>query len=125
MFDDRRRSRSRSRDRDESEVPSLPNTVGMTAEQIANLPMFSSAGGVSGSVGFGFLGIKMHQDGLLLIRFCACLLCPDPAILISPRHLTDFDQMCTNYRRPRRRSIVSFLWEIHLRELAKCCCFNF
>ena len=93
MFDDRRRSRSRSRDRDESEVPSLPNTVGMTAEQIANLPMFSSAGGVSGSVGFGFLGIKMHQDTLLLIRFCACLLCPDPAILTVSFLVLDISQI--------------------------------
>lgn len=46
--DERRRSRSRSRDREDSSGPTSPAyAVGMTAQQIAALPMFATAGGVS------------------------------------------------------------------------------
>jgi hypothetical protein len=49
MVDDRNRSRSRSRDRNEGQGLA-PYIGSMTADQIANLPMFANAGGVSGVV---------------------------------------------------------------------------
>lgn len=47
MTDERRRSRSRSRDREDSDQVELAYGGGMTAQQIASLPMFATAGGVS------------------------------------------------------------------------------
>mmetsp|Transcript_125146 Transcript_125146/g.350424 ORF Transcript_125146/g.350424 Transcript_125146/m.350424 type:complete len:395 (+) Transcript_125146:106-1290(+) len=45
MTDERRRSRSRSRDREDSDQVELAYGGGMTAQQIASLPMFATAGG--------------------------------------------------------------------------------
>lgn len=69
MGDDRKRSRSRSRDRNESE-PTL-FSGGMSAEQIASLPMFAYAGGVSGY--FLILALQIHNIFVPTFTFVSSL----------------------------------------------------
>jgi len=47
MTEVRRRSRSRSRDREDPDQAQPAFAIGMTAQQIANLPIFANAGDVS------------------------------------------------------------------------------
>lgn len=69
MADERRRSRSRSRDREDSDQAQPIFTGGMTAQQIANLPMFANAGGVSEEQA----KLSMILRGTSFVCFFVCL----------------------------------------------------
>ncbi len=136
LMDERRRSRSRSRDRDHSDQ-SLSYPGGMTAYEIANLPMFAAAGGVSYT--------EPPTGVSLSVCLCVFALCsmlyslmdyPTSVIFLYkrsinvPRYLTSstctlFQHIKTRSNRPRRRSTVNFSLGTRLRAPAKCCCSSF